>query len=79
MDASEIARIAVEKSLITTHRNVFGVFFWFLMPLGPAGAVLYRVAEYLARAWNEPDTCATKPSASSPRAPSTGSTGFRCA
>lgn len=55
MDATEIARIAVEKSLITTHRNVFGVFFWFLMPLGPACAVMYRVAEYLARAWNEPD------------------------
>jgi adenosylcobinamide-phosphate synthase len=55
MDSTEIARIAVEKSLITTHRNVFGVFFWFLMPLGPAGAVMYRVAEYLARAWNEPD------------------------
>ena len=55
MDSTEIARIAVEKSLITTHRNVFGVFFWFLMPLGPAGAVMYRVSEYLARAWNEPD------------------------
>ncbi len=55
MEVSEIARIAVEKSLVTTHRNVFGVFFWFLMPLGPAGAVMYRVSEYLARAWNEPD------------------------
>ncbi len=55
MEASEIARIAVEKALITTHRNVFGVFFWFLMPLGPACAVMYRVAEYLARAWNEPE------------------------
>jgi adenosylcobinamide-phosphate synthase len=55
MDANEIARIAVEKSLVTTHRNVFGVFFWFLMPLGPACAVMYRVAEYLARAWNEPE------------------------
>jgi len=55
MDAQEITRIAVEKSLITTHRSVFGVFFWFLMPLGPAGAVLYRVSEYLARAWNEPE------------------------
>ena len=55
LDVSEIARIAVEKSLITTHRNVFGVFFWVLMPLGPAGAVLYRVSEYLARAWNEPE------------------------
>jgi adenosylcobinamide-phosphate synthase len=55
MDSTEIARLAVEKSLVTTHRNVFGVFFWFLMPVGPAGAVMYRVAEYLARAWNEPD------------------------
>jgi adenosylcobinamide-phosphate synthase len=55
MDAGEIARIAVEKSLITTHRSVFGVFFWFLMPGGPACAVLYRVSEYLARAWNEPE------------------------
>jgi adenosylcobinamide-phosphate synthase len=55
MESTEIARQAVEKSLITTHRNVFGVFFWFLMPMGPACAVMYRVAEYLARAWNEPD------------------------
>jgi adenosylcobinamide-phosphate synthase len=55
MDATEIARIAVEKSLITAHRSVFGVFFWFLMPGGPACAVLYRVSEYLARAWNEPE------------------------
>jgi len=53
MDVAEISRIAVEKALISTHRNVFGVFFWFLMPLGPAGAVMYRVAEYLARAWND--------------------------
>ena len=55
MDVSEISRIAVERALITTHRNVFGVFFWFLMPLGPTGAILYRVSEYLARAWNEPE------------------------
>lgn len=55
MNVSEISRIAVEQALITTHRNVFGVFFWFLMPLGPACAVMYRVAEYLARAWTEPD------------------------
>lgn len=54
MEASEVARIAVETALITTHRNVFGVFFWILTPLGPIGAVMYRVAEYLARIWNEP-------------------------
>lgn len=55
MEVPEIVRLATEKALITTHRNVFGVFFWFLMPLGPACAVMYRVAEYLARAWNEPE------------------------
>jgi adenosylcobinamide-phosphate synthase len=55
LDAPDIARLAVERALVTTHRNVFGVFFWLLMPIGPAGAVLYRVAEYLARAWSEPD------------------------
>jgi adenosylcobinamide-phosphate synthase len=55
LDVPDIARLAVEKALITTHRNVFGVFFWFLMPVGPACAVMYRVAEYLSRAWNEPD------------------------
>ena len=45
----------MERALVSTHRNVFGVFFWFLLPLGPACAVMYRVAEYLARAWNEPE------------------------
>lgn len=55
MESTEIARIAVEKALITTHRHVLGVFFWFLMPLGPACAVMYRLAEYLARIWNEPE------------------------
>lgn len=55
LGVGEISRLAVENALVTTHRNVFGVFFWFLLPLGPAGAVLYRVAELLARAWNEPD------------------------
>ena len=56
MEASEVARLAVEQALVTTHRNVFGVFFWILTPLGPIGAVMYRVAEYLARIWNEPRT-----------------------
>ena len=54
MEVSEITRIAVEKALVASHRNVFGVFFWFLLPAGPACAVMYRVAEYMARAWNEP-------------------------
>src|SRR5207253_2797652 len=28
----------------------------FLVPIGPGGVVLYRIAEYLARHWNEPST-----------------------
>ncbi len=55
MSVGDISRVAVENALVTTHRHVFGVFFWFAMPFGPAGAVMYRVAEYLARAWNEPE------------------------
>lgn len=55
MDVREISRLAIEKALLTTHRRVFGVFFWFILPFGPAGAVFYRIAEYLSRAWNEPD------------------------
>lgn len=55
MDVDEIVRVAIEKALVTSHRHVYGVFFWFLMPLGPAGPVLYRSAEYLARVWNESD------------------------
>jgi len=54
LEAADITRIAIEKALVTSHHHVFGVFFWFLLPFGPAGAVLYRVAEYLSRAWNEP-------------------------
>ena len=60
-DAKEVSRISVERALITTHRHVFGVFFWLLMPVGPAGAVLYRVAEYLARGWSEPEHLKDEP------------------
>lgn len=60
-DVTEVARVAVESALITTHRHVFGVFFWLLMPIGPAGAVLYRVAEYLARGWSEPEHLKDEP------------------
>lgn len=61
LSVSEVSRVAVETALVTTHRHVFGVFFWFAMPIGPAGAVLYRVAEYLARAWNEPEHLKNEP------------------
>lgn len=60
LEPNQIARRAVETALVTAHRNVFGVFFWFLLPIGPAGAVLYRIAEYLSRAWSEPENLRTE-------------------
>jgi adenosylcobinamide-phosphate synthase len=45
----------MEHSLLAAHRHVFGVFFWFVLlasfGLGPAGAVLYRMAGYANRYW----------------------------
>lgn len=60
LDASELPRTEVlrhvlEHALLSAHRHVFGVFFWFVvlsaLGLGPMGAVLYRMAEFSARYW----------------------------
>jgi adenosylcobinamide-phosphate synthase len=50
----EIARQSIEEGLVAAHRHVFGVLFWFVLLPGPTGAVLFRLAEFLARRWNEP-------------------------
>jgi adenosylcobinamide-phosphate synthase len=53
----ELLRHVIEQSLIAAHRHVFGVFFWFIvlaaLGLGPAGAVLYRMAGFTARHWSK--------------------------
>lgn len=52
---NELLRHVIEHSLLAAHRHVFGVFFWFVVMstfgLGPAGAVLYRMAEFASRYW----------------------------
>lgn len=52
---SEIVRHVIEYSVLAAHRHVFGVLAWFSVlaafGLGPAGAVLYRMAEFLSRYW----------------------------
>lgn len=52
---TELLRHVIEHSLLAAHRHVFGVFFWFVvlsgLGLGPAGAVLYRMAEFGSRYW----------------------------
>jgi adenosylcobinamide-phosphate synthase len=55
---SEIVRHVIEYSVLSAHRHVFGVFAWYsllaALGLGPAGAVFYRVSEYVVRYVNRP-------------------------
>lgn len=60
LDASELPRTellrhVIEHSLLAAHRHVFGVFFWYVLVAslggGPAGAVLFRLAEFASRYW----------------------------
>jgi len=52
---SEIVRHVIEFSVLAAHRHVFGVLTWFSVlaafGFGPAGAVLYRMSEFVARYW----------------------------
>jgi adenosylcobinamide-phosphate synthase len=52
---SEIVRHVIEYSVLAAHRHVFGVLLWFsvlaALGLGPAGAVLYRLSEFVSRYW----------------------------
>ena len=52
---SEIVRQVIEHSVLAAHRHVFGVLAWFSVlaafGFGPAGAVLYRLSEFVVRYW----------------------------
>ncbi len=52
-DASpgEIVRLAIEQALVASHRSFFGTAFWFIVLPGPVGAVMYRLACFLAEDW----------------------------
>lgn len=47
----EVIRLAIEEALLASHRHVFGVLLWYLVLPGPSGAILYRLAAYLAARW----------------------------
>lgn len=51
LDSTEIAKLAIEEGLISAHRKLFGVMFWFIVIPGPAGAVLYGVAAMVNDKW----------------------------
>lgn len=60
IDASELPRTellrqVIEYAILASHRLVFGVMFWYVLlaavGLGPAGAVLYRLAHLAVQHW----------------------------
>ncbi|MDP2323642.1 MAG: CobD/CbiB family protein, partial [Gammaproteobacteria bacterium] len=53
LNATEIARLAIEEALVASHRHVFAVVVCFVLLPGPAGALMYRLANYLQRHWGE--------------------------
>ena len=52
MGSTEIARLAIEQALVSSHRHVFGPFCCFAV-LGPAGALLYRLSLSFRQQWGE--------------------------
>lgn len=59
LSSEEVARVTIEHALLATHRNVFGVVFWFvifmMLGLGPIGAIIYRLALFLGEQWGKQD------------------------
>lgn len=62
---SEIVRHVIEHSILSAHHHVFGVFAWYsllaALGLGPAGAVLYRVSEYVSAFASRPLSPTSQP------------------
>ena len=52
VEQNDIARLTIEYALVSSHRQMFAVIFWFTL-FGPAGAVLYRLASVLQHKWGE--------------------------
>ncbi len=61
----EIVRHVIEYSVLAAHRHVFGVLCWFsllaALGLGPMGAVMYRLSEFVARYWKYKSTMQQQP------------------
>ena len=50
LGSTEIARLAIEQGIVSSHRDVFAPLLWFMV-LGPAGAVLYRLSIGMSQHW----------------------------
>jgi adenosylcobinamide-phosphate synthase len=77
---SEIVRHVIEYSVLAAHRHVFGVLGWFsvlaALGLGPAGAVLYRMSEFVARYWRYKSTSLQAGEGASPALQTAASTAW---
>lgn len=61
LTSADIAKLAIERGLIDSYRQVFATLFWFTVLPGPTGAVLYRAAALLAAEWQDPPGGDTTP------------------
>ncbi len=50
LSGSEVARLAIERALLDSHRHVFAPLLWFAV-LGPAGTLFYRLAHSFDELW----------------------------
>lgn len=50
LSSQEVARLAIEEALLASHRHVFAPLLCFVL-LGPAGAMLYRLAIFFKNQW----------------------------
>lgn len=51
LNATEIARLAIEEAIVASHRHVFAAIVWFVLLPGPSGALLYRMAYHFGQHW----------------------------
>jgi len=51
LDKTQIAKLAIEYTVLNCYRGLFGVLFWFLILPGPGGALVYRAALVMAQRW----------------------------
>jgi adenosylcobinamide-phosphate synthase len=51
LSETDLVRHTLECAIIDVHSHVFGVFFAFLLPIGPAGVVLYRLTLMAEERW----------------------------
>lgn len=50
LGSGEVARLAIEAALVSSHRHVFAPLFWFVV-FGPAGPLVYRLALSFKEQW----------------------------